>query len=297
MILNTQLKLKPEVCAKYIIFKDPKDFDEMLLELKDEWEKPRDTQSNQMRSRKHGIASSFIGTFCVLRCGQTLVEAEDTCLIDDSLIHIDVHRNIHLINRLLAYEISWPSHEEQLLLIGMNDTFDSCLLIDCMDIQIQKHPADWYNFIFKSWKVGNAYRNLLVVDLRGMIRAVTSVGAGYTNDQFVLAVSNFFRQGSLAPNTSALSDGGFTGSADFPIDRPFTRAQRAINPWLIHYNQAVSKHKNTVERVNGIVKMQWEILQKPFQYQPSFFPAVFRCCCILTNRYFRLYGYPGLNDQ
>ena len=77
------------------------------------------------------------------------------------------------------------------------------------------------------------------------------------------------------------------------MERPFTRRQRRDHPWLIDYNRALSEHKNTLERVNGIVKMQWEILQTPFKYQPSFFPAMFRCCCILTNRYFRLYGYPG----
>ena len=278
---------------KYIIFKDPKDFNDMLLELQTEWEKPRDPNSNQMRARKHGIAASFISTFCVLRCGQTLKEAEGTCAIDDALIHLDVHRNVRIINQLLEYEIAWPTHEEQLILIGLNDSFDSCLILDCMDIAIQKHPSDWYDFIYKSWKVDHGYRNLLVVDLKGEIRAVTSMPAGFTNDQFVLNVSNFFRAGSLAPNTSALSDGGFTGSSDFPIDRPFTRPQRDKNAWLIHYNREVSKHKNTVERVNGIVKMQWDILQKEFKYQPTFFPAVFRCCCILTNRYFRLYGYPG----
>ena len=107
--------------SKYIIFKDPADFDALLWELKDEWEKPRDPSSNQMRARKHGIASSFIGIFCVLRCEQTLREAEGTCLIDDALIHLDVHRNLKIFNELLDYEMRWPSHEEQLLLIGLND--------------------------------------------------------------------------------------------------------------------------------------------------------------------------------
>ena len=64
----------------------------------------------------------------------------------------------------MDYEIKWPTHEEQLLLIGMNDTFESCLLIDCMDIEIQKHPADWYNY-FKSWKKDCVF-NLFVVDLK-----------------------------------------------------------------------------------------------------------------------------------
>ncbi len=58
----------------------------------------------------------------------------------------------------------------------------------------------------------------------------------------------------------------------------------------------VSKHKNIVERINGIVCEQWQILQKEFEYRPSFFPLVFRLCCMLTNRYFRLYGYPACDD-
>ena len=266
----------------------------MLLELQGEWEKPREwPDATQMRARKHGIDASFIGTFCVLRAGQTLKAAEGICGIDDALIHLDVHRNVSIINRVLAYEINWPSHEEQLILVGLCDAFDSCLVLDCMDISIRKRPSDWYHWIYKSWKVGHGFRNLLVVDLKGEIRAVTTIPAGFTNDQFVLTVSNFFRAGMLAPNTTALSDGAFTGNNDFPIDRPFTRPQREINQWLIHYNREVSKWKNIVERVNGIVKMQWEILQKEFKYDPSFFPAVFLCCCILTNRYFRLNGYPG----
>ncbi len=62
------------------------------------------------------------------------------------------------------------------------------------------------------------------------------------------------------------------------------------------YNRAVSKHKNIVERVNGILKMQWRILRTEFAFRPSFFPLVFRVCCILTNRFFRLYGWPAYDD-
>lgn len=281
------------MCQKYIIFQ-PKDFEELLAELKPLWMLPRNyPKATRMRKRKHGIDASFISTFCVIRCGHTLHQAEGSCAIDEALIDIDVHRNVDIINNVLDYEMQWPSHEEQLYLVQVNPEFNSCLIIDCMDCKIQKCSSDWYGFIFKSWKVGQGYRNLLVVDNKGEIRAATSIPAGFNNDQTVLRICNFFRKGSLAPNTTAFGDGAFTGNSDFPIDTPFNKPQQKLNPWLKHYNRAISKHKNIVEHVNGILTMQWGILQKPFKYSPSFFPAVFRCCCLLTNRYFRLYGYPG----
>ena len=276
-----------------MLFKDPDDFEDFIKEMHSEWMLPRDPNATQIRGRKHSIHSSVIGTLSVLRKGMALRTAEVFCGIDDSLIGIDVRRNVHIINKVFEYEIELPSHQEQLFLIGLNDTFDSCMVIDAMDIKIKKHRADWYHWIFASWKCKAAYRNLLVVDVKGEIREVMSIPAGFNNDQFAMTVSRFFRGETLAPGTSVLSDSGFTGNSQFPIDRPFTKPQLQLNPWLRQYNYQVSKHKNIVECVNGIVKMQWGILQKPFEYSPSFFPAVFRCCCILTNRYFRLYGFPG----
>ena len=277
-----------------LLFKKIQDFEEFIDELRPEWIKPRNPNSTQYRTRKHGIHASVIGTLSVLRKGMSVRTAEVACGMDDSLIHIDVRRNVHIINKVCEKEISWPSHQEQLYLIGLNDTFDSCMIIDAMDIKLKKHRADWYHWIYASWKCKSGYRNLLVVDTKGEIRKVISVPAGYNNDQFILTIADFFRGESLLPGTTALSDSGFTGKDGFPIDKPFTKPQIQLNPWLKQYNYQVSKHKNIVECVNGIVKMQWQILQKPFEYSPSFFPAAFRCCCILTNRYFRLYGYPGL---
>eukprot|EP00483_Globobulimina_turgida_P004487 UN04496 len=167
-----------------------------------------------------------------------------------------------------------------------------------MDIKLKKHTKDWYNFIYKSWKVGSGYRNLLAVDNKGEIRDCTSIPAGFTNDQFVLAAASFFRKNALLEGTTALGDGGFFGNSDFPMDTPFKKPQVAADNTgaLRIYNHAISVHKNIVERINGILKMQWRILRTEFPYRPSFFPLVFRCCCILTNRYFRLYGYPAYDN-
>ena len=281
-----QLKLKQDLSQTVILFKDHKDFDEFIKEVKPEWIKPRPPNSTQYRSRKHPIEASFIGTFCVLRGGQSLRQTELTCSMDNSLIHIDIRRNVHIINNILDYEISMPSHQEQLYLLGLNDDFNGCIVIDATDIPIKKQTGDYYNWIYKSWKVKTGFRNLVIVDIKGEIRDCLSVPAGYNNDQAVLKMWRFFR-GDTYPGSTALSDSGFTGLDGFMIDKPFNKPQRTINPY------GVSKNKNIVECVIGIVKMQWGILRKPFEYSPSFFPAVFRCCCILTNRYFRLYGYPG----
>ena len=273
-----------------IIFKCT-DFEEMMTELYPLWRLPR--YGNQIRPRKHGIESSFIGTFNVLRGGCTLLQTEQLCGIDQSLIHIDVYRNCGIINEILDYEISWPSKEEQLFLVQLNPDFNSCIVVDCMDIATRISYTDWYNFLYKSWKVKQGYRNLLAVDLKGEIRGVTSIPCGYNNDQFVLWISKFFRKGSLAECTTALGDGGFTGDQDFRMDRPFTIPQLRMREELKEYNRLLNKHKCIVERVNGILKMQWRVFQKKWVYTPTFFPAAFRTCCILTNRYFRLYGYPG----
>ena len=281
---------KGDIWHKYAIF-EKEDFDELIEEIKMEWEKPR--YGTQQRSRKHPIQSSILGTFGILRAGETLLQREAHCGIDDSLIHIDLYRNVEILVKQLEDEIYWPSHNEQVILIGLNEDFESCLIIDCMDIPLATNTKDWYRFIFKSWKCGEGYRNLLVVDVRGMIRAVLSIPSGFNNDQAVLKTAEFFRRGSLLPGSSALGDGGFWGSDEFPIDRPWTAPQTKSNPDLKHYNRAVSKHKNIVERVNGIVTGSFRILKKDFPYRPSFFPIVFLLCCQLTNRYFRLYGYPA----
>ena len=92
-------------------------------------------------------------------------------------------------------------------------------------------------------------------------------------------VANFFR----------LQQCAFTGCED----KPFICSQWETRTRLKEYNYKVSKHKNIIEHVNGIITMQWGILQTEFRYKAHFFPAVFRCCCTLTNMYFRLYGYPN----
>merc|ERR1712228_79771 len=176
----------------------------------------------------------------------------------------------------------------QLILINLNNDFESCIVLDCVDIKQQKHYSDWLNYIYRSWKAGQGWRNLIAVDLKGEIRAVTSLPCGFTNDQFVLAASDFFKAGTLAPGTTAMGDGGFTGNNDFPIDRPFNKVQVKKNPLLKPYNKALSKQKNIVERIIGILLEQFQLLQNEYRYRPSFFPLLFRVCCMLTNRHFRL---------
>ena len=294
-ILHSKSNVYPRLSAKqhllrsYTIFK-PADFEKLCDELFSEWVKPRNG-SCCYRSRKHDIYSSLIGTFSIIRGGLTLHQAEAMCGIDKSLIYIDLYRNCRIMNQVLDKEMCWPSHEEQLLLLGMNDTFDSCIIIDCMDCKL-KTRSQWLRYLYVSWKTGVGYRNMLAVDLRGQIRACLSIPAGFNNDQWVLTVCNFFRKGSLVDGTTCMGDGAFTGNEDFRVDKPWTRAQVRSNPALQRYNDALAQKRNIVERVNGIVKMQWTILREAFPFEPCFFPMVFRVCCLLTNRYFRLYGYP-----
>lgn len=284
-----RLGIKKHLLTAYTVFL-PADFEAFCSELESEWVKPRNG-SACYRARKHDIFSSLIGTFAVIRCGHTLIQAEALCGIDKSLIYMDVWRNCMIINDVLDFEMKWPEDDEQLILVGMNDTFDSCIVIDCMDVVLKKRK-DWFRFAFKSWKTGAGYRNMLAVDNKGEIRACLSIPAGTNNDQWVLKICDFFKKDSLAPGTSCLGDGAFTGNADFPVDKPFTKPQVRSQPDLQYYNDALAKSRNIVERVNGIVKMQWSILQQPYPFMTSSFPLVFRACCLLTNRFFRLYGYP-----
>lgn len=221
-----------------------------------------------------------------------MTQVEGLIGVDKSVIHLDLYRNVKLLAELLDNEIEWPKTPEQVILVAYNDTFTSCIIVDCMDIGLKKRNV-WYRFIYKSWKTNAGYRNLLAVDCKGEIRACVSIPAGFNNDQFVLCISDFMHQGALAAGHSIMGDGAFTGSADFPVEKPFSKPQVEKNPLLSLYNEKLREKRNIVERVNGIVKMQWRILRQQYPFQPTSFPLVFRVLCMLTNRYFRIYDcYP-----
>ena len=116
-----QLSQKPLVLKGFIIF-EQNDFLELCDVLWEDWRLPRNGSSD-IRQRKHGIESSLMGTFAAIRGGLTLYQIEGLLGIDHSLIYLDLFRNVKLLLKHLDHEMSWPSHEEQLILVGFNDTF------------------------------------------------------------------------------------------------------------------------------------------------------------------------------
>ena len=168
MNICIQIKAKPRLMTRHLLFQEEQHFHDLIELMRPLWNQPRNG-GTRYRARKHPIEASLIGTLSILRLGYTLSDAEALCGIDKSLIYIDLHRNCEILATVLDSEMEWPSHEEQLILIGVNDEFDSCIIIDAMDIKL-KTTTDWLRYIYSSWKTGAAYRNLLAVDSKGEIR-------------------------------------------------------------------------------------------------------------------------------
>ena len=284
------LSVKEDVWNNHVPFKKD-DFIDLCRDTYPLWSLPRNG-SNIIRPRKHGIESSLIGTFSVLAKSRSYKSVESIIKVDDALIAMDFKRNLLILEQVLRDEMKWPTAQERAILCGFTDYFNAPLLLDCTDCQfMQSHNNEWSDMLY-SWKCTQGFRNMVVIDPKGEIRAVASAPAGWNNDQIFLQCCNFFKRGSLSNNEFALADGGFTGDDDFPIHRPFTRAQRRGNEWMVQYNIELAKHRRIIECVNGILKKKFKILEYPFRWDKKLFPLVFRVCCLIVNRRFRLYGYP-----
>ena len=289
-----ELSIKEDVWHHHIPF-TIEDFYDICAEMYEDWILPRNG-SNIIRPRKHPIESSIIGTISTLTQGNSFKTTEFGLKIDDSLIKLDFERNLTLMNRIFDYEMSWPNAQERMFLCLLNDDFESPILLDCTDCKLlQSHDRNTARMYY-SWKCKQAYRNMIVCDNKGEIRAVASAPAGWNNDQSLLRLCDFFNTGFLSPNESAIGDGAFTGNQDFQIDRPFTQPQLANDPTLLSYNQAIAKYRQLIERINGSLKQMFKILSHEFKMRRHLFPLVFRVCCLMLNRYGRLYGYP-VKDQ
>ena len=284
------LSIKADVWHHHVPFQ-PNDFIDICNETLPLWILPR-KGGNQIRDRKHGIDASLIGSISTLRTGNAYLSTESVVKIDNALICTDFKRNLQLLCEVLEGEMQWPSANERLILCGFDDYFNSPVMLDCTDCKLmQSHKKEWADMCY-SWKCKQGYRNMVVCDNKGEIRACASAPAGWNNDQFILRCCHFFQHGSLSPGEHALGDGAFHGNLDFPMHTPFTRPQVQATPWLEPYNKCLAERRQLIERINGILKAEFQILSKPFRWDKSLFPLVFRVCCLLLNRMFRLYGYP-----
>ena len=284
-----ELSIKDDIWHRHIPFKK-NDFIDICDLGRQRWEQPRFGAT--FRPRKHGIESSFIGTIGILRTANKLIDIEKAIGVDDSLIHIDFKRNLQILCDVLSDEMQWPDTNERLILCGFTDFFNAPLMLDCTDCKLKHHHSRVLSKMVYSWKCDQAYRNMVVCDNKCEISACASCSAGWTSDQGVLTCCNFFTHGTLSANENVLVDGGFWGNNDFPTHRPYTQVETDIEPDLQSYTSELAGHRQKTERLNGVMKKMWHILEQPFRFQHELFPLVFRACCLLTNRYFRLYGYP-----
>lgn len=286
----SELSIKDNVWHNFVPF-DVDDFLDICHECYADWILPRNG-SNIIRPRKHGIESSLIGTFAILTKNHTFLSGEGLSKVDDALIYLDFEHNLKVLEKVLDYEMQWPDANERMLLCNLCENFNAPILLDCTDCKLLQTNDPICNEMFYSWKCTQAWRNMIVCDTKGEIRATASVPAGWANDQTLLRCCEFFQNGRLSPHETCLGDGGFTGNNNFPIDRPFTEPQVANNPRLEAYNRALRDFRRLIERINGILKAMFRILHIEFRMKRHLFPLVFKVCCLLLNRYFRLYGYP-----
>ena len=186
-----------------------------------------------------------------------------------STINNIVQNWIDIMHESLKFLINWPSQE--VIHANMPQVFKdlyprSRCIIDCSDVFIERPCAyDARAQSYSNYKRHNTIKFLIAVAPHGAITFLSKCWGGRATDKCITEQSGFLRL--LDPGDVILADRGFDIADDLRIygarlELPsFTRGKKQLSLEEVVYSKRLSKVRIHVERVIGLLKNKYTILQ------------------------------------
>ena len=193
--------------------------------------------------------------------------------------------------------IRWPERDElrKTLPMSFRTFFSKCVcIIDCTEIFIER-PSDlkarcqtWSNY-----KQHNTVKLLIAITPQGTISFISKAWGGRVSDKYITEHCGILDK--LLPGDLVLADRGFTiqDSVGFYCAEvktpPFTKGKKQLSRSEIDWSREISHVRIHVERVIGLLKQRYKILQH--QLPITLLKSVDSCtiddiittCAALTN--------------
>ena len=208
---------------------------------------------------------------------------------------------IDILNaRLVPMLVFWPEREQLRKTIPMKfrRNFHRCAcIIDCFEVFIER-PSDLKARAqtYSSYKSHNTVKYLIGITPQGMICFVSKGWGGRTSDKYLTENSTFLD--NLLPGDVVSADRGFdiedsVGLHNAELKIPaFTKGKQQLCPLDVESTREIACHRIHVERVIGVVRQKYTILQStipvtmlaaPENENFSMIDKIVRVACALTN--------------
>ena len=186
-----------------------------------------------------------------------------------STINNIVQNWIDIMHESLKFLINWPSQE--VIRANMPQVFKdlyprSRCIIDCSEVFIERPCAyDARAQSYSNYKRHNTIKFLIAVAPHGAITFLSKCWGGRATDKCITEQSGFLRL--LDPEDVILADRGFDIADDLRIygarlELPsFTRGKKQLSLEEVEHSKRLSKVRIHVERVIGLLKNKYTILQ------------------------------------
>ncbi|KAL4120840.1 hypothetical protein QTP88_013458 [Uroleucon formosanum] len=170
------------------------------------------------------------------------------------------------------------------------------VILDCFEITIEKpsnlkaRAQSW-----SSYKNKNTVKYLIAITPQGSISFISEGWDGQTSDKYITENSNLLNK--LLPGDVVLADRGFTinenvGFHCATFKTPgFTKGLPQLHPCTIEETRKIASVRIHVERVIGLTRSKFKILNGPVQIttlknqddRTCLLDSIVTVCCILTN--------------
>ncbi|XP_022183201.1 uncharacterized protein LOC111042812 [Myzus persicae] len=199
----------------------------------------------------------------------------------------------HMFKRL----IHWPALRSTMPQSFFNVFGNSvAVILDCFEITIEKpsnlkaRAQTW-----SSYKNKNTVKYLIAITPQGSISFISEGWGGRTSDKYITENSNLLNK--ILPGDVVLADRGFTISESVgfhcaTLKTPgFTRGLPQLHPCTIEETRKIASVRIHVERVIGLTRSKFKILNGPVQIttlkhqddRTCLLDSIVTVCCILTN--------------
>ena len=197
--------------------------------------------------------------------------------------------------------VMWPDRESlrKTMPLDFIDAFGNhvAVIIDCFEVFIERPSSLLARAqTWSQYKHHNTVKFLIGITPQGVISYISSGWGGRVSDKYLTEHCSFLS--NLLPGDLVLADRGFTiaDSAGFHCAKlaipAFTKGKKQLSSLDIHETRKIASLRIHVERVIGLVRNKYHILQStlPIEYLTlsegqdfTSIDKIVAICCALTN--------------
>lgn len=191
--------------------------------------------------------------------------------ISVSLVHKIVSQWVEVMYARLRFLITWPPREiiQNNMPLIFKQLYPNCrCIIDCSELFIEMPTSfDARAKTYSNYKKHNTVKFLIGITPCGTICFLPKCWGGRASDKTITQESNFFN--FIEPGDVILADHGFTIEEDIALHGgkllipSFTRGKAQLSQEDVECSKRLSQVRIHVERVIGLLKNKYTILQGP----------------------------------